>query len=398
MFKPTFLKSSRSQHILPTIVLAQFACTSLWFAGNAVLPNLIPQFHLEASSVSHLTSAVQLGFILGTLVFAVFTISDRFSPSKVFLVCAVAGAVCNASLLVAEGLSTLVLSRFLTGFCLAGIYPVGMKIAADYHRQGLGKALGFLVGALVLGTAFPHLLKSLTEGLPWRYVIWATSGLAVAGGVALFLLVPDGPYRAKSNQPDFTAFFQIFRQKDFRAAAFGYFGHMWELYTFWAFVPVMLAMYAEANPELPLNNPLWSFSIIAVGAVACVAGGYLSRSMGSARTAFSALAVSFVCCLLSPWLFSLPLGLFLGLLLVWGFAAPMDSPQFSTLVAQNAPAQAKGTALTIVNSLGFALTIVSIQFLRFIQSSVDFHYWFLFLALGPLLGLLAMRRLVQKKA
>jgi predicted MFS family arabinose efflux permease len=382
---------------LPTIVLAQFACTSLWFAGNAVLPELIPLLQLEASSLPHLTSAVQLGFILGTLVFAVFTISDRFSPSKVFLVCALAGAGWNLSLLGASGLSTLLVSRFLTGFCLAGIYPVGMKIAADYHQRGLGKALGFLVGALVLGTAFPHLLKSLTQGLPWRYVIWGTSGLAVLGGMSLFLLVPDGPYSTKSTQPNFTAFFQIFKQKEFRAAAFGYFGHMWELYTFWAFVPVLLALYSEAHPETQINNPLWSFFIIAIGAVACVMGGYLSQKIGSARTAFAALTVSMVCCLLSPWLFSLPLALFLGLLLVWGLAAPMDSPQFSTLVAQNAPSQAKGTALTIVNSLGFAITIFSIQFLRSIQGTVDARYWFLFLAIGPLLGLVAMRRLLNKE-
>jgi predicted MFS family arabinose efflux permease len=391
------LPPSSSKHILPTIVLAQFACTSLWFAGNAVLPELIPQFHLEASSLPHLTSAVQLGFILGTLVFAVFTISDRYSPSKVFLVCALAGAGFNGSVLGAGGLSTLLLSRFLTGFCLAGIYPVGMKIAADYHQKGLGKALGFLIGALVLGTAFPHLLKSLTQGLPWRYVIWGTSGLAVLGGVGLFLLVPDGPFRTKSSQPNFTAFFQIFRQKDFRAAAFGYFGHMWELYTFWAFVPVILALYAEAHPATPLNNPLLSFTIIAVGSIACVAGGYLSGLIGSGRTAFVALAVSLGCCLLTPWLFSLPLALFLGLLLVWGLAVVMDSPQFSTLVAQNAPSQAKGTALTIVNSLGFAITIVSIQFLRNIQNMVEPRYWFLFLALGPLLGLLAMRRLLKNE-
>ncbi|RNI26539.1 MFS transporter [Rufibacter latericius] len=383
--------------MLPTIVLAQFACTSLWFAGNAVLPNLIPQFHLEASSLSHLTSAVQLGFILGTLVFAVFTISDRFSPSKVFLVCAIAGAGFNLSLLWAEGFSTLLLSRFLTGFCLAGIYPVGMKIAADYHQKGLGKALGFLVGALVLGTAFPHLLKSLTEGLPWRYVIWATSGLAVLGGLGLFLLVPDGPFRSRSSQPDFKAFFQIFKQKEFRAAAFGYFGHMWELYTFWAFVPVILAFYTETHPDTTLNNPLHSFFIIGMGAVGCVTGGYLSGSIGSGRTAFAALATSFVCCLLSPWLIQLNVAPFLGLLLVWGLAAAMDSPQFSTLVAQNAPAPAKGTALTIVNSLGFAITIVSIQFLRSIQNTVAPTYWFLFLAIGPLLGLLAMGRLVFRK-
>ncbi|WP_317039543.1 MFS transporter [Rufibacter roseus] len=377
------------------MVLAQFACTSLWFAGNAVLPSLIPQFMLEASSLSHLTSAVQLGFILGTLLFAVLAIADRYSPSKVFLVCAVAGAGCNLSLLLAEGLSTLLLSRFLTGFCLAGIYPVGMKIAADYHQKGLGKALGYLVGALVLGTAFPHLLRGLTQDLPWRYVILGTSALAVVGGVALYLLVPDGPYRSKGARPNFSTFFQIFKEKKFRAAAFGYFGHMWELYTLWAYIPVMLALYQVNNSKgQELSFPLWAFAIIAVGAVACVAGGYVSQKVGSARTAFVGLAISMVCCLLSPWLFTLSLPLFLGYLLVWGFTVVMDSPQFSALVAQAAPSQTKGTALTIVNCIGFAITIVSIQFLQGVQVYVKAEYQFMFLAIGPLLGLLSMRRLL----
>ncbi|KAA6431965.1 MFS transporter [Rufibacter glacialis] len=390
--------ASIPRHVLPTIVLAQFACTSLWFAGNAVLPNLVPQFGLGAGSLGHLTSAVQLGFILGTLVFAVFTLSDRFSPSKVFLVCAVAGAGFNLSLLLAEGFTTLLLSRFVAGFCLAGIYPVGMKIAADYHQKGLGKALGYLVGALVLGTAFPHLLKSLTHGLPWRYVIWATSGLALAGGIALVALVPDGPFRSRSTRPDFRAFFQIFRQKEFRAAAFGYFGHMWELYTFWAFVPVLLALYAEAHPTVELKISLLSFWVIGAGTLACILGGYIAEKVGSARTAFGALAVSMVCCLLSPWSFQLSLPLFLGLLVVWGLAVVMDSPQFSTLVAQAAPVQAKGTALTIVNSIGFAITIVSIQVVRSLQPEVPARFWFLILFVGPLLGLLAMRRLLRRPA
>ncbi len=346
--------------------------------------------------MGHLTSAVQLGFILGTLVFAVFTISDRFSPSRVFLVCALAGAGCNLSLLLATNLSTLLLARFLTGFCLAGIYPVGMKIAADYHQKGLGKALGYLVGALVLGTAFPHLLKAVTQDLRWEYVIWATSGLAVLGGVALKALVPDGPFRTQGTKPDFTAFLQIFRQKEFRAAAFGYFGHMWELYTFWALVPVILGLYLEFHSGTYFDVPLLSFTVIAAGSLACVAGGYLAQRAGSARIAFGALAVSFVCCLLSPWLFSVPFSVFLAFLLVWGLAVVMDSPQFSTVVAQNAPGQVKGTALTIVNSIGFAITIVSIQFLQLLQEWVPAQQQFLFLAIGPLLGLLAMRRLITR--
>ena len=163
------------QRILFILVLSQFLCTSLWFAGNAIIPSLSADFNLPATSLAGLTSAVQLGFIVGTLMFAILTIADRFSPSKVFMWCAFAGAVCNSAIIVGEQSYFSILGlRFLTGFWLAGIYPVGMKIAADYHEKGLGKALGFLVGALVLGTAFPHLVRELTSDLPWRVVLLTT--------------------------------------------------------------------------------------------------------------------------------------------------------------------------------------------------------------------------------
>ena len=193
--------------ILPAIIVAQFFCTSLWFAGNAVLPDLIKNFNAGPGFLANLTSAVQFGFITGTLVFAVFTIADRFSPSKVFFCCSILGALFNAGILINTITpSALMLFRFLTGFFLAGIYPVGMKIAADHFQKGLGKSLGFLVGALVLGTAFPHLLKSITTQLPWKYVIISISVLSVIGGLIILFTVPDGPYRKQSRQLLFTAF------------------------------------------------------------------------------------------------------------------------------------------------------------------------------------------------
>ncbi|WP_317041379.1 MFS transporter [Hymenobacter daecheongensis] len=221
------------RRILPVIVLAQFFCTSLWFAGNAVAPDIAARFQLGPGFVASLTSAVQLGFISGTLTFALLAVADRFSPSRVFCVSALLAALCNLGLTL-SGLDTagLLACRFLTGFFLAGIYPVGMKIASDYYQAGLGRSLGFLVGALVLGTAFPHLLRGLVGPLPWQTVVQGTSALAALGGLALVLLVPDGPYRRTGQHLRLTAFLAGFRQPQFRAAAFGYFGHMWELYTF----------------------------------------------------------------------------------------------------------------------------------------------------------------------
>jgi len=373
---------------LPVIVLAQFCCTSVWFAGNAVLNDLGRAFALSPGAVGNLTSAVQFGFISGTLLFAVLAVADRFSTSRVFFVAALVGALCNLSVVwEGNGFGTLLAGRFGTGFCLAGIYPVGMKIAADHYQRGLGKSLGFLVGALVLGTAFPHLLRGVGQALPWRNIIWFTSAIAVGGGALMLALVPDGPYRSRAAAPQFTAFFQVFRHRPFRAAAFGYFGHMWELYTFWAFLPFLLAAYGTEHPEVGRHVSLWSFAVIGSGGVACVAGGYLSQRWGTRRTAAWALSLSGACCLLLPWCYALPPSLFMSFLLCWGMFVVADSPLFSTLVASSAEPELKGTALTIVNCIGFAVTIVSLQVLGWAGEWLGPLWRYVLLALGPVAGL-----------
>lgn len=385
---------NRLKAILPLIVIAQFCCTSLWFATNAVMSELVVNFNLAETAIGHLTSAVQFGFILGTLVFALLAVADRFSPSKVFLISALLGATFNAGILwEANTLATMLSLRFLTGFFLAGIYPVGMKIAADYFEKGLGKSLGFLVGALVLGTAFPHLLKGITNIFPWQSVIITTSSLAVLGGLMMLILVPDGPYRKQSQGVNVSAFFGIFKNQNLRAAAFGYFGHMWELYAFWAFTPLMLKTYNDLHPEITFNIPILSFLIIGIGGLACVLSGYLSEAFGTKKIAFLSLILSCACCLISPLLFAIASPqLFIAFMIFWGMTVVADSPLFSTLVAQNAAAEIKGTALTIVNSIGFAITIISIQLISSLKTVTDSNSIYIFLAIGPVLGLLALSK------
>jgi predicted MFS family arabinose efflux permease len=381
-------------HILPVIVLAQFAGTSLWFAGNAVVNDIIAELGLLEMFIGFITMAVQAGFIFGTLIFAFLNIADRFSPVKVFLACAVAGALANLTTIWSGNFTGVMLARFATGIFLAGIYPVGMKIASDWHKEGLGKALGYLVGALVVGTAFPHLLKYLGGNLPWRYVLMSTSILATAGGVMLFITVPDGPYRKPSAGFKFkvNAIANLFKNKNFRSAAFGYFGHMWELYTFWAFVPVMLSWYVLSNSQAGISVSLWSFIIIGIGGVSCTIGGYWSLKKSSKWVSKISLAISGLCCLLIPFGFNIPIALFLLLLVIWGIFVIPDSPQFSTMVAQSSDSSYVATGLTIVNSLGFAITIVSIQLVNWIWAASGSVFVFWVMAIGPAAGFWAINK------
>ena len=376
-------------------MLSQFAGTSLWFVGNVILPDIQQHLELGKGALGNITSFVQFGFIAGTLVFAILAIADRFSPSKVFFVSSLIAAAANLSIVwFNTNAFQLMLFRFLTGFFLAGIYPVGMKIAADWFEKGLGKALGYLVGALVLGTAFPHLLKVSSLQLSWEKVLLFTSVFAAIGGFLIFLFVGDGPFRKQSQQFHLRNIVRIFHSKDFRAAAFGYFGHMWELYTFWAFVPVILVMNENSKS---ISVPLWSFIIIGIGCFSCIAGGYLSNRIGSARVAFISLLISGLCCLCSYLFIEASSTTFLPFMLLWGITVISDSPQFSALVAQTAIPEIKGTALTFITSVGFAITIGSIQLLDWMFNNVDLKYRiFIVLCFGPLFGLIALYRLVKK--
>lgn len=389
---------TRPAHILPIIIFSQFTGTSLWFAGNAIITDLQRNWGLAEQSVGYITSSVQLGFIVGTLVFAFFAVADRFSPRKVFFWCSIAGAIANILVLISpESLLGLLFLRFSTGCFLAGIYPVGMKIAAGWYEKGLGRALGYLVGALVLGTAFPHLLRSMGTELPWQQVMVGVSVLAVCGGVLMLLFVPDGPYLPKGSTFNPRALAVIFRSRAFRASAFGYFGHMWELYTLWAFIPVWLLAYVQ-DTNTGLSVSFWSFVIIATGFIGCAGGGLISEKTGSAKVAATQLFISGVCCLLSPLVFNAGMVIFIVFLVAWGITVVGDSPQFSALNAANAPREYVGSALTITNSIGFLITVFSIEMVNALLPLLGPQMIFWLLIPGPVFGLMALRPLYQSNA
>jgi DHA1 family inner membrane transport protein len=381
------------RHVLPVIVLAQFAGTSLWFAINAVMPDLQRQMGWAASDVGRLTSALQLGFIAGTLVFAVLTIADRYSSRRVFLICSLAGALCTlGALFQVESFSALLFWRACTGFFLAGIYPVGMKIAAQWFPKGLGVALGWLVGALVLGSASAHGIRALTTDLPWSTVMLSVAGLAALGGLMLYVCVPEPIQKpSQAKQLQWRALAVVWTDRRVRSSVLGYFGHMWELYTLWVLVPLILATRFEGT-----QLSLAAFAVIGVGAFGCILGGLLAQRWGSAWVATLQLIISGLCCVLAPWLLDAPLEWMMVWLMVWGVTAAGDSPQFSTLTASNAPPQAVGSVLTLTNSIGFGISIVSIELFTSLSASNNLGSLLPWLGVGPLLGIWAMRPLWRK--
>ncbi|GAB4038104.1 MFS transporter [Spirosoma gilvum] len=387
------LSSSKTNLQLIVVVFAQFAGTSLWFAGNAILPEL--QALLKTTEfTSWITSAVQIGFISGTLIYALLAIPDHFRATQVFLISVMLAATVNLLwLFLPIKPVTVLVSRFLTGFFLAGVYPVGMKIAADRFKPILGKAMGFLVGALVVGTAFPHLIRGLGSSLPYRSLMVSVSSLAIGGGLLLVFLVPASPVPASKAQFRFQALRALLQPSAFRPAMLGYFGHMWELYTLWAFLPALISYYQQQHPDVVISTSLWAFGAIGAGALGCIGGGYLALRIGSARIARSLLITSGLCIVLLPLVLKAPVAVFGLFLLIWGSSVAGDSPQFSTLVASHAAVENRGSILTLVTCLGFLITVISIQLMAWLVMKIGLSGWLFYILLpGPILGVLAMRK------
>ncbi|MCB1961390.1 MAG: MFS transporter [Rhodocyclaceae bacterium] len=383
--------------VVPVIVIAELFGGSLWFAANAAADDLIAAWGIGAADIGRLTNAVQLGFIVGTLGFALSGLADRFAASRIFAVCALFGALANAAFaLLASGMESALALRFAVGLSLAGVYPLGMKLVVSWVPERAGNALAQLVGMLTLGTALPHGIRLAGSQWPWQAVLLVASALALVAAAMIFAL-GDGPHlkrRADAPPLRLGRVLTAFRIPAFRASALAYFGHMWELYALWTLVPLLVA--GTALGTLAPVSAL-AFAIIGVGTLGCIGGGLVSRRTGSAPVAAVALATSALCCALFPVMADAAAMPLLALMLLWGASVVADSPHFSALSARACPPEIVGSALALQNAIGFAITLVSIGWGTAVVDAWGAQVAWLLLP-GPLLGLLALLPLLRGRS
>ncbi len=375
--------------MLVLLCAAELMSMSVWFSVSAVSSALQVELGFSAGEIAWLVMAVQFGFVVGTLLLAFANLSDVFNIRALFAISATAAAVFNLSFIyIGDNLVFGMLLRFLAGFVLAGVYPPGMRIVAGWFDKARGLGIGALVGALTIGKALPHWLGSVPSGR-WQATIIASSALSLLAGLIVIVFVKDGPFHRRAARFNFKYAWTVLRDRPTRLAYFGYFGHMWELYAMWTWVPVFLKEVFQKHAGA-FSGGLAAFLVIAAGAFGSVLYGLWADRIGRSISTITAMAISGLCCLTLGYLEWLAPIWLLTLCIIWGITVVADSAQFSAAVTELCEPEYTGTALTLQTSLGFLITMFSIKLVPELQSSYGWGVAFMSLGLGPLAGIFAM--------
>ncbi len=378
--------------ILGLVAISVMLGMSVWLTAAAIGNALQVRWLLDSSQVGWLVTVVQLGFVLGAFSAAIFNLADVF-PERIYFACsAVLAGIANAGLMAVSDYESALILRFLTGFFLAGVYPPSMKMISTWFKTSRGLAIGTIVGALTIGKASPYLFKVIGTS-SFSVVIWTTSLAAVASGLLIALFYRSGPHPFQRSSFSWSHVMAVVNHRPTRLATYGYLGHMWELYAMWTWVPAFIAASFSVNfvRENSVVVELWgdlaAFAVISVGGLGCIWGGIAADRIGRKKVVNLSMFISGTCCVLVGILFTQSPWLLMPLLLVWGFFVVADSAQFSAMVTEAAPQNAVGTALTLQTSLGFLLTMLTIQGTPILTELVGWKWSFAFLALGPLFGI-----------
>ncbi|MGK2961819.1 MAG: MFS transporter [Gemmatimonadaceae bacterium] len=385
---------------LGLLSVAELLGMSLWFAASAVSAQLAATWSLDAGETGWLTTIVQLGFVAGTATSALLNLADVIPSKRLFAASAIAGAAANAAIIAAPGYESALVLRFLTGFFLAGVYPPAMKMIATWFKSQRGLAIGTIVGALTVGKATPYLVNAIPDAGVTPVLLTASAG-AVLAALLVGIGFSEGPYRFASRPFSWGLVGTVARERKWRLATGGYLGHMFELYAFWTWIPAYLAASAlRSHPGVDMTGPvsLIAFGAIAVGGAGCIWGGLFADRTSRERLVTISLIASGTCCVIVGFFFGASLWLLAPLALVWGFFVVADSAQFSALVTESVPDHAVGTALTVQTSIGFLLTMVTIQGIPLVAEQIGWQWSFAVLALGPMAGIASIRKLIRSKA
>jgi MFS family permease len=383
---------------LALLAIAVVLSMTIWFSATAVVTELTARWRLSPSGAAWLTNGVQLGFVVGALGSSLVNLADLVRLHRLMAVAAAAGAAANLFLLTEPGIAGAVAARILTGVALAGVYPPGLKLMATWFRRGRGLALGILIGALTFGSALPHLVRALGEGIDWRLVVGVTSAASLAAAALFAALIREGPYPFGRATIDPRQIGAVFRNRPLMLANLGYFGHMWELYAMWGWFLAFTAAAVEAGNGLDAGRAsLLTFAVVAAGLPGCILGGLLSDRIGRCRTTVLMLSASGLCALLIGLVFAGPTWAFVLVALLWGLTVVADSAQFSAAVTELADQRFVGTALGVQLGIGFGLTVLTVWLTPLFADWIGGWRWaFLLLVPGPVVGIAAMLALRRR--